>query len=485
MQGRVTVVQRGSWSLSEGPVETHPLCDVCRCHSSAGDNSVVRGQGNWFEPAIALSELASSIGILADSPCALAATIARPKGHASPRNSSLPEIAVARFAVPEPEDLDGRQTNWCHGSAGSPDDAKTLAIVEALERYAGLLPAPPGVTASYATVADRAILPTELPLFSVAQYRKPGFPFCPFDAERAINWTFGYNLTRKRPILVPTTAAWYGRDDKLLGETSSGVAAHSSRGDALLHGALELIERDAFMIHWLHRLSPPLFDAEQIEDASVQAQIVAIQATGYTVRVADLTTDLAIPAYLAIGFRTDRHAPALMVGAGCSLDAGVALGRAFKELYAATLNPTPHWRLGPPLALADVAGLEDHARAYEHPDWLERASFLWASQRRAKIGGAEEQRGDRTGDNAAALGELIARLAQHGHDLIGADITPPEIGRCRLRVVRAIIPGLQPLGFADRVRLGGRRLYEAPVRMGYRTAPTVEADLNRDPHCFP
>jgi hypothetical protein len=35
------------------------------------------------------------------------------------------------------------------------------------------------------------------------------------------------------------------------------------------------------------------------------------------------------------------------------------------------------------------------------------------------------------------------------------------------------------------MRLGGRRLYEAPVRMGYRSAPVREEQLNNVPHCFP
>jgi ribosomal protein S12 methylthiotransferase accessory factor len=481
----VTLVRRESHAVFHGLLEAHPLCEVCGASSPASRERAVYEAVDWFEPAIPLAELGATIGALAEGPCGLAAIVPRPKSHERPQDLRLPKVAVGRFALPEPEEVDGKQANWCHGSASRAEDARTLAIIEGLERYAGLCPAPVGVTAPYSSVAAQAILPTELPLYSRAQYCAPGFPFQPFDPERMIEWSWGYNLTQGKPVLVPTTAVWYGRTDDLLDETSSGVAAHSSRGRALLNGALELIERDAFMIHWLQSLSPPLIDLERIDDATKQAQICQVEASGYMVRVADLNSDLDVPVFLAIGFRDDRRAPALIVGAGASLDASTALARALKELYAATLNPSPQWRLGPALGLQDVRCLEDHARAYEHPDWLPRASFLWDSPQRVEFRGPRTRADDGDIHDADSLTQLIARLAEHGHDLIGVDMTPPEIERRHLKVVRAIVPGLQPLGFADRVRLGGRRLQEAPARMGYRTASTHEESLNRIPHCFP
>jgi ribosomal protein S12 methylthiotransferase accessory factor len=144
------------------------------------------------------------------------------------------------------------------------------------------------------------------------------------------------------------------------------------------------------------------------------------------------------------------------------------------------MNDRNAWILKPAVAPENVRRLEDHSAAYEHPDWLPQASFLWASSRRAPI-----RRVDLPGDPLEQLKELIAVLDKHGHELIGVDITAADVSKYGLKVVRAIIPGLQPLGFAQRIRLGGRRLYEAPVRMGYHRAPAREEDLNRVPHCFP
>jgi hypothetical protein len=46
-----------------------------------------------------------------------------------------------------------------------------------------------------------------------------------------------------------------------------------------------------------------------------------------------------------------------------------------------------------------------------------------------------------------------------------------------------IVPGFQPIHFGwDEARLGGRRLYEVPHRLGLTAAPTSPQELNADPH---
>jgi ribosomal protein S12 methylthiotransferase accessory factor len=485
---RIAVIHRETIEVSEGYVVRSPWCEACAAHGGhlhdTGRAEAASLEAQWVEPPKAFAEFAGKVRTLSKWPCGFAALASPPKGRATLDDPRLLKLAVARFALPEPESVDGKQNNWSHGAADTADTAEILAITEAIERYAGLSPMPADITASYAAVAADALLPTTLPLFSPAQYQAPNFPFQPFDPQRPLNWTRGRNFTQGKPILVPTAAAWYGKDDELLAETSSGVAAHSSRGLALLNGALELIERDAFMIHWLNKLSPPLVELDQIEDAGCRARIEHVERIGHQVRVAELTTDLGIATFLAVGFRDDRRAPALVIGAAADLDPAVAMARALKELFSATLMPTPLWKLGPALDAAEVVTLDDHSSAYQHPSWLPRASFLWSSERRVAPPRSSERVA--TPDSGiAALRALTARLARHGHDLIGVDLTPADIAAHEIRVVRAIIPGLQPLGFGDRIRLGGQRLYYAPVAMRHRAVPLGEADLYRVPHCFP
>jgi ribosomal protein S12 methylthiotransferase accessory factor len=63
------------------------------------------------------------------------------------------------------------------------------------------------------------------------------------------------------------------------------------------------------------------------------------------------------------------------------------------------------------------------------------------------------------------------------------ELSPDEAIRSGIRVVRAIIPGLQPLSFRYRAKfLGHPRLYDAPRRMGFPSLP--EEDLNEFPQPF-
>jgi ribosomal protein S12 methylthiotransferase accessory factor len=478
---RVTIARPESGSVSSVPFLAYPACELCGDPSRGDEFATPPGFAEWFDSAIPLKDLEPLVDRLANRVCGFAFFPSKPSRPVEPIEAGLPQIAVARFALPEPDGVTGEQDNWSHGSASSLRQARTLAVIEALERYTGLCRPANIITANYHAVKRQALLPPSLPLFSSLQYATPEFPFRPFNPARKARWVWGYSLIRKQRILVPATAAWYGHDDEWLGETSSGMAAHSSRGQALLNGALELVERDAFMIHWLHRLSPPLLDTKQFDKATLAARIVRyIQRTGYNVRLADLTTDLGIAVCLAIAFRTDRKKPALLLGAGAALDPAFAAERALRELYSAAVNDIGQWTPRPVVDPAHVLRLEDHSRAYEHPVWLRHADFLWASERRVLLRPATYP-----GDPLEQLSTLASTLQERGHDLIGVDITAADVAPHGIHVVRAIVPGLQPLGFGNRVRLGGRRLYEAPVRMGYHSCAVDEKDLNRIPHCFP
>ena len=463
--------------LERSSVEPHPLCDGCAAPGSSAP--VEPSREHWLEPALSLAELARAVEPLAEGPCSLV-EIMPPLSGALPSAAGLREVVLSRFAFPDPEQVEGEQQNFCHGAASNLADARALAIVEAVERYNGLLP-PLGATyAALEELPGPALDPVALPLFSERQYARPGFRFRPFRSDEPLWWSRGFNLTQGHEQFVPSSAVYYGYDDHLLGECSSGVAAHSSRGHALLNAVLELVERDAFMIHWLHRLAPPRLDLHGVDHPRLQRMLTSVQEVGYELHILDLTTDLEIPVVLALATRDDQKRPALLVGAGAALTAAVAAERALSEVFSAMLGQSPDWSLRPAMTPAEVHRLADHSRAYEHPAWLPRAEFLWSSQRLSLRPSVLE-----AGNLKQQLQALIARLQSCGHEVIGVDMTAPEVRRHHLRVVRAIVPGLQPLGLEEGGRFGGARLYQAPLRMGYGSQLRSEAHLNPYPHCFP
>jgi ribosomal protein S12 methylthiotransferase accessory factor len=87
------------------------------------------------------------------------------------------------------------------------------------------------------------------------------------------------------------------------------------------------------------------------------------------------------------------------------------------------------------------------------------------------------------GNHKLDLRLLIDILKKKQLEAFALDLTTDEAIRAGLRIVRVIIPGLQPLSFNYRARyLGHPRLYEMPQMMGYPVYN--EEQLNHWPQPF-
>jgi hypothetical protein len=83
--------------------------------------------------------------------------------------------------------------------------AKSLALLEGLERLFALDWIDPRrlITASYASIAERALDPRELPLFSDEQHRDMTLSVRRFDPNHEMGWIRGVGLDHLDPVLVP------------------------------------------------------------------------------------------------------------------------------------------------------------------------------------------------------------------------------------------------------------------------------------------
>lgn len=131
------------------------------------------------------------------------------------------------------------------------------------------------ICASYNDLKDCALNPATVGLHAPEQYARPDFPFQAFDSDVAINWVWGYSLTQQRSILVPERLAYYslGFHDGFVYETSNGCALGSSLVEAIFHGILEIVERDAFLLTWYAQLPLPAIDLTSSNDRELQWMI--------------------------------------------------------------------------------------------------------------------------------------------------------------------------------------------------------------------
>jgi ribosomal protein S12 methylthiotransferase accessory factor len=127
-----------------------------------------------------------------------------------------------------------------------------------------------------------------------------------------------------------------------------------------------------------------------------------------------------------------------------------------------------------------VRTLDDHALFHTMPEHAAEFDFLTKSGAECDLHTLPKSDCEAP---EAALEHIVEVAVKNGARVAYADITPSDISPLGPRVVRVFITGMQPIdfGFAQG-RLGGRRLYTAPVDWGYRTQPLIEPELNQCPH---
>jgi len=394
------------------------------------------------------------------------------------RVEGLPAAIHLYTAGPVPRPVDAASPEQVEAALRSPSggkgptdaQARASALCEGAERYSACWREPRHVVeARYLDVADRAVHPDQLLLFSERQRRerqarnaadddaRSWIPE-PFDDGRPVDWTGGWSISGDEARLLPTAYCFLDyplpHGHRFCRADSNGCAAGNEPEEAILQGLLELVERDAVALWWYNRARRPGIDLASSRSSHVAAAVEAEATLGRAVWALDLTNDLAVPVIAALSCsHQDRRG--VTYGFGAHLDAEIALERALSELAQMT-----H-------AVRTDAGGPTLRR------WLDEvtpATDTWL----APEGQLPLATSSATGDLAADIATGVNAIARAGHETIVVDLTLPDVG---VPVVKVVSPGLRP--FFPRLAPG--RLYDIPVSLGWLEQPTREDDLNPYP----
>lgn len=330
---------------------------------------------------------------------------------------------------------------------GSGEVAEVRALAEAVERFC-LLHAPPDARSVAARDLDGEALSADAIrslTFRDVEYGQSGFRYLPFAEADPIDWSIAHDLSGARRIWVPTSLVGRvpRRAKALVDATSNGYACHHDRETAITSALLELVERDAVLLHWYARLGAlPRIEVELgIEGA------VAVLAT----------SDIALPVVLAIACQPGGSLRCGSAAAACIDDAveharselAVALqGAARADRGAASMSDVAH-RYQPDDHLryyAGQRGAETYARLLEAP------TIGMAELRERWPTGVDVRRAVERALSARSLTPWIV------------DRSLPAVFGARWHVVRALVPGMVELswGMCYR-RLASSRLAERLV----------------------
>ncbi|MBN1203706.1 MAG: TOMM precursor leader peptide-binding protein [Myxococcaceae bacterium] len=354
------------------------------------------------------------------------------------------------------------------GKGRTPAQSRASALGEGIERWSALFQGDePRHRARLAELGEEAFNPRHLLLVSEAQYRaresfntrhkhQRAFIPLPFDEHVERDWTPVWSLTHERRRYLPTSYC-YARYPTLaealsLPCDSNGQAAGNCLEEAILQGFLELAERDAAAIWWYNRLRRPGVDLSSFQDPYFHALLEHYRAQHWRVWALDLTNDLEIPTFIALGrsSRTEQYC----LGFGAHLDARIALQRALTE-FNQLFEPSDKYR-------SPWHGNEMEDPSFLHPDETVPLRTIADYAAPPMVDIREDVRA------------CVAKAARVGLETLVLDLTRPDVG---LNVVKVTVPGLRHFW----PRLAPGRLYDVPVKLGWLPAPLPEPQLNPIP----
>ena len=357
------------------------------------------------------------------------------------------------------------------GTGASSLQARISCLGEAVERHSGIFRGNElRRVARYAEIAEEAVHPHALTLFSEAQYnnreewnrREGSHNWVPnrFAAERSIDWSPAWSLSRNRTKYLPTAYCYFGYpfdpEHDFCRPDSNGNAAGDILDDAIVHGFLELVERECASVWWYNRIRRPAVNLDSFDSPDILAIRNIHRMIGRSVQVLDITADRSVPVFVAVSCPEDRPAENCALGFGAHFKAQVALRKALLEISQ---------------FLPSVLSGDEPGCFVSTNERLDR-SFLLPDNRLPATTASDFPEPDERGQKLE-VATSAALVDCWGLEMLVLDQTRENMG---MPVVKVVVPGMR--GWWARFAPG--RLYTLPVQLGWLAAPKAEAELNPD-----
>jgi ribosomal protein S12 methylthiotransferase accessory factor len=489
LEGRLLTLDTKTLSVEDHELIRQPQCPSC------GDPTIVSGRSPKIVLSPRLAVHTTDGGHRVQPP---AQTYARLAKHISPILGAVTTVSAHddtdngiaysftaghNFAmVNDNIDLLKRNLRGQSGGKGRTEmQARVSAVCEALERYCAVWRGDePVIRAPYDELDPvLRVHPDAMLLFSDAQFdgrdawnRDPShrLHLVPerFRTDLPVDWSVGWSLTENSERLVPAGMVYYGHPDLARHfycvSDSNGSASGNTIEEAVLQGFCELVERDAVALWWYNRVPRPALDLHSLGDPYTDRLVEFYERADRDLWVLDITSDLQIPVFAAVSRR--RHAVEdVMVGFGAHPDARLAAMRALTEVN----------QFLPYVDRRDANGATLYRT--DDPDtlaWCREATvaaepWLLPSPEPARV--LTDPPPVAGTDLAEQVAHCVDRARTAGLEVIVLDQSRPDIEHS---VVKVIAPGMRHFWR----RLGPGRLYDVPVELGWRPAPTAEDELN-------
>ena len=312
------------------------------------------------------------------------------------------------------------------------------------------------------------------------------------DDKSLFKWAMGKSLVTGKKIYVPAHLLYVPYKYEV-GESfirlsiTTGAAIYTEKNEAIYRGICEIVERDAFMIFYLNKLSPPIIDLESSFDGELKTITKLFKRHNLECYVLDFTTDIPIPTFATVIIDRTGIGPAVNVGNRSDLNAKKAVIGSIEEALKSRPWIRANFAKEPELVekMQNESGqkiktLKERC-AYWYPlKMIEQIEFWMKGPKEILNANAIPSSAD------DKLKKVLEYFHHSNSEVLVVETTIAPIKKLGLSAFMVLIPEAQPLYLWEEYKcLGGKRLYEVPVKLGYFDKPKKEEELNPVPHPFP
>jgi len=340
----------------------------------------------------------------------------------------LDRIGIPVYSAIRPSAAEGAVSIYAGKGATKPQ-AKASAMMEAFERYSAEL-----------NEEHRQNFVSGIFEGSNEEYINPNSLILPnllFDPETSkMEWVKSTNLKDDSIVLVPANAIYHPyipeNTVKIFQSNTNGLASGNKIEEAVFHGMMEVVERDAWSIFESKRQQKPEISCENTDNEIIINILAMFKEAGINVKLIDLTADIKITTVAAVSDDTILKDPALLtLGVGTHLDPEIAVIRALTEVAQSRATQIHGTREDTVRAVfMRKAGYQRMKRINRH--WFGESKMSIELDEFKNVSGRSFK------EDIENSKKLMGKCGFE--DILFVDLTRPEID---IPVVRVLIPGME------------------------------------------
>ncbi|MCL2687922.1 MAG: YcaO-related McrA-glycine thioamidation protein [Methanobrevibacter sp.] len=369
----------------------------------------------------------------------------------------LDRVGIPVFSAIRPTAQGGGVSIYA-GKGAKREQAKASAMMEGFERYSAEKQKKDEVASKIANIqemdGEKFIHPNDLILSNEVKNLD-------FEEENSLEWTIATDIISEEEHYLPSNGIFHPyiplksqNPEKNNQKTTTAIFKGNTNGlasgnvieEAVLHGILEVIERDAWSIFELTKKNKKEIDITSIENPLINSLVEKFEKESIKIKLMDLTVDIDIPTIAATADDTVLQDPALLsLGVGTHLNPEIAVLRALTEVAQSRATQIHGTR-------------EDTSRAV----FMRKAGYMRMKKMNKHYFEEENEENivnisdieDKSTNSLKEDIEIVTNELKNNNlnKILFKDLTRKEIG---VNVVRVVIPGAETYAI-DPDRIGTR-----------------------------